>query len=104
MADVIDKWKVEEARQSRVFAEAMQKAIDAAAADLIAAGKPPIMNALAGAFVSVEAGFLAGLADPRSVKAVRAAMDKARPRALALAREQNVSRATAVIVGRRSDA
>jgi hypothetical protein len=100
----LDAWKVEEQRQSRLFAEAMQKAIDAEAASLIAAGQPPIMNALAGAFVSVEAGFLAGLSDPRSVKAVRAAMDKARPRALALAREQNVSRATAVIVGRRSNA
>lgn len=102
MAD-LDAWKAEEQRQSQLFSAAMQKAIDAAAADLIAGGKPPIMNALAGAFVSVEAGFLAGLSDPRSVKAFRAAMDKARPRALAQARERNTSRATAVIVGRRAD-
>lgn len=100
----LDLWKVEEARQSQIFADAMQKAINAAAADLISAGKPPIMNALAGAFVTVEAGFLAGLADPRNFKAVRAAMDKARPRALAIARERNGGRATAVIVGRRTDA
>lgn len=97
----LDAWKAEEQRQSELFSVAMQKAIDALAAELIAAGKPPIMNALAGALVSVEAGFLCGLSDPRSLKAVRAAMDKARPRALALARERGVSRAQTVIVGGR---
>ena len=99
----VEAWKAEEQRQSQIFSDAMQKAIDAAAAELAAAGKPPLMNALAGAFVSVEAVFLAALSDARSVKAVRAAMDKQRPRALALARERNPKRAQTVVVGRRAD-
>lgn len=96
----IDKWKAEEQRQSNLFSEAMQSAIDNTARDLIAQGTPPIMNALAGAIVSVEAVWMAALADNRSVKMMRVAMDKARPRALALARERCTGKAQAVIVER----
>lgn len=102
MAD-LDAWKAEEQRQSQIFSDAMQNAINAAAAGLRTSGKQPIMNALAGAFVSVEAAFLAALSDNRSVKAVRAAMDKARPRALAIARERNPGKAQSIIVGARAD-
>jgi hypothetical protein len=78
--------------------------IDDTAAALMAEGRQPIMNALAAAWGDVEAGFMAGLADNRSVKIMRTAMDKARPQALAMARQRQQGRAQAVIVGGKTHA
>jgi len=98
----LDKWKAEEQLQVHLFTAALQKAIDDTAAGLMAEARAPIMNALAGAFVSVEAGFMAGLADARSAKLMRTAMDKARPQALALARQRRQGQAQVVTVGGRT--
>lgn len=88
-ADEIAYLKAEEKRQAQIFAEAMQAAITAAGKTL----EMPMMNALAGALVTVEAGMLASVADHRARKALKEAMKRARPRARAEAetRKQSIS-------------
>ncbi|RAI34771.1 hypothetical protein [Rhodoplanes serenus] len=86
----------EEQRQSTIFAEAMQRAIDKVGAEL----DSPMLNAVAGAIVGVEAAMLAAVADPRMRKALRRAMDQSRPRALAeaLAKGSPTYRAVPVVM------
>lgn len=80
------RWKEEEKRQARELTEMFQNAIDEHGRMMREAGRPPIMNALAGALVTIQAGMLASIEDPRHRKALRKIMEKELPRALAEAR------------------
>lgn len=77
-------WKAEERGQAQILAEVIQGAIDEAGRTLL--GSTPILNAVAGALVTVEAGMLASIEDPRHRKALRKAMERALPEAIATAR------------------
>lgn len=77
-----DKLEIE--RQSTILAQAIQNTIEQIGATLTAQGGQPTMNAVAGALVSVEATMLAAIPSPAR-KALRKAMDKMQPQALAAA-------------------
>lgn len=70
--------KAEEQRQAQALAEAIQVAIQQVVSDF----DPPMLNAIAGALVTVEAGVLAAC-DAAGRKALRKAMEAGRPGALA---------------------
>ena len=83
MGNTPDKIKAEERRQAQIFAEAIQSAIQKTSKNL---GEVPMMNALAGGIVTVQAGMLMGVTDRRARKALKAAMDRALPDAMKIAR------------------
>lgn len=66
--------KAEEQRQAQALTEAIQTAIQQVASDF----DTPMLNAVAGALVTVEAGVLAAC-DPAGRKALRKAMEASRP-------------------------
>lgn len=76
-------WKIEEARQSQGLCDAIQSVINEHGQRLKNEGRVPIMNAVASALVSVQGGMLAGIEDPRHRKALRNAMERELPRAIA---------------------
>jgi len=86
-------------RQAEVMADAIFAAINECGKQFTA----PTMNAVAGALVTVEANILATL-DPRSRKALRQAMERARPRALAEALANNKQFKTVAVTVRDHDA
>jgi len=88
--------KAEEQRQAQVLAEAIQTAIQQVASDF----DPPMLNAVAGALVTVEAGVLAAC-DAAGRKALRKAMEASRPGALAeaLTRTRTCRVATVTVRG-----
>lgn len=88
----------EEQRQVQAIAEAIQAAIDDASKKF----DVPLLNAVAGAIVTVEAHMLAATA-PAHRKMLRKSMEKARPGALATALSHNPKLAPTVTV-RRHDA
>lgn len=90
-----DAWKAEEQRQAQIMSEAINKAIQDTAKQFDA----PIMNALAGAIVTVEASMLASIGDHKARKALRKVMDATRPRALAEAMTRNNGKVQIVTLG-----
>lgn len=72
-------WKSEEARQAQVLTDA----IDAAIRETGKQFDAPMINAVCGAIVTVQAQVLASIADPHHRKEMRKAMERALPRALA---------------------
>jgi len=70
----------EESRQAQAMAEAIHDAVNECGKQF----SPPMMNAVAAALVMIEAGILATL-EPSARKALRQAMERARPGALAAA-------------------
>lgn len=92
--------KAEEQRQAQVIAEAIQAAIQATSS----AFDPPMLNAVAGAIVTVEAAMLASIADTNGRKALRKAMEASRPGALADALFRSSAYRTATVTVRRHDA
>ncbi|MDR7220324.1 hypothetical protein [Aminobacter aminovorans] len=76
-------WKIEEARQSQELCDAIQSVINEHGLRLKSEGRVPIMNAVASALVSVQGGMLAAIEDPRHRKALRNAMERNLPRAIA---------------------
>lgn len=98
-----DAWRIEQDRQSQELADIIQKAIDTYGQRLKAAGKQPMLNSVASAIVTVTGGMLASVEDRRSRKALRNAMERELP--LAIARHEGRSGSVAVIIaGRRADA
>jgi hypothetical protein len=91
--------QAEEVRQVQAMAEAMHDAINACGKQF----SLPMMNAVAGALVTVEASILATL-DPRTRKALRQAMERGRPRALAAALTNNKRFKMATVTVRDHDA
>lgn len=91
--------KAEEQRQAQAFAEAMQIAIQQVIGDF----DPPMINAVAGALVTVEAGLLAAC-DPTGRKALRKAMEASRPGALAEALTKARTYKTMTVTVMRHDA
>ena len=90
-------WKEEERLQAQELADIIQSAIHEHGRKMCEAGRPPLMNAVAGALVTVQAGMLASVEDPRHRKALRKSMENALPRALAEARTS--AYAQTVVVG-----
>lgn len=86
-------------RQAEVMADAIFAAINECGKQF----SPPMMNAVAGALVAVEANILATL-DPRSRKALRQAMQRDRPIALAEALTKNKQFRTVAVTVRSHDA
>ncbi|NOV15910.1 hypothetical protein E5S70_07395 [Ensifer adhaerens] len=94
--EALKKWKAEEARQAQILADA----IDAAIQETGKTFDAPIMNAVCGALVSVQAAVLSSVADPRHRKELRNAMERALPRALAEALAKGVNgKCQTVVVG-----
>lgn len=91
--------QAEEQRQVQAMAQAIHDAINECGRQF----SPPMMNAVAGALVTVEASILATL-DPRSRKALRQAMERGRPRALAAAQANNKQFKTVAVTVRDHDA
>ena len=98
MTKAIEAWMAEEQRQASELAHIIQQAIETNGKALQAAGRQPLINAVAGALVTVEAGMLASITDPRFRKSLRQAMERARPHALALAVEHGVQISPQVVV------
>lgn len=71
--------KEEEQRQCAVLARAMHIVISEASREF----DPPMLNAVAGALVSIEASVLASISDPHLRKTLRKSMEDQRPVALA---------------------
>lgn len=94
-------WKEEEQRQAQELADMLQSAIHEHGRMMLEAGRPPILNAVAGAIVTVQAAMLAAIEDPRLRKAMRKKMDNTLPRALTEARTRTRSYAQTVVVGGR---
>lgn len=91
--------EAEEQRQAQALAEAIQTAIQQVASDY----DTPMLNAVAGALVTVEAGVLAAC-DPASRKALRKAMEASRPGALAEALTRSKTCRVATVEVRRNNA
>ncbi|MGR7993904.1 hypothetical protein [Xanthobacter sp. ZOL 2024] len=91
--------KAEEQRQVQALAEAIQTAIQQVAAGF----DPPMLNAIAGALVTVEARMLAAC-DAAGRKALRKAMEASRPGALAEALTRAKTCRVATVEVRRNDA
>lgn len=91
--------KAEEQRQAQALAEAIQTAIQQVASDF----DPPMLNAVAGALVTVEAGVLAAC-DATGRKALRKAMEASRPGALAEALTKARTCRTVTMTVKRHDA
>lgn len=91
--------KAEEQRQAQAIAEAIQTAIQQVASDF----DPPMLNAVAGALVTVEAGVLAAC-DSAGRKALRKAMEASRPGALAEALTRTMTFRVATVEVLRNDA
>lgn len=77
----LQRLRAEEMRQAQVLSEVIQQAIQ----DASGCFRTPILNAVAGALVTVEAHILASIADPAQRKALKRAMVQSRPAALASA-------------------
>jgi uncharacterized protein YjeT (DUF2065 family) len=86
-------------RQAEVMADAIFAAINECGKQF----SPPMMNAVAAALVMVEAGVLATL-EPRARKALRQAMERARPGALAAALTGSEQFKTVTVTVRSHDA
>lgn len=80
------------------------RAIQAAIQATSSAFDPPMLNAVAGAIVTVEAAMLASIADTNGRKALRKAMEASRPGALADALFRSSAYRTATVTVRRHDA
>lgn len=90
-----DAFKAEESRQAKIIADAINEAIMATGQTF----ETPIMNAVAGALVANEAAILASIEDPKHRKALRKAMEDARPRAFAEAMTRNHGKAQVITLG-----
>ncbi|MBB4185858.1 hypothetical protein GGE07_002508 [Sinorhizobium terangae] len=77
--EAIKAWKAEEARQAQILADAIDAAIQETAKQFDA----PMINAVCGALVTVQAAVLSSVADTHHRKELRKAMERALPRALA---------------------
>lgn len=69
--------KQEQQRQVQIMAEAITEAIEKTGLQF----QTPMLNAVAGALVSVEASVLASLPDRKTRKALQDTMNRARPKA-----------------------
>lgn len=94
-ADALKAWKVEEARQAQILATA----IDATTQETAKKFDAPIMNALCGALVTVQAAVLSSVTDPHIRKELRKAMARALPRALAEAIAKGNGHCQTVVIG-----
>jgi hypothetical protein len=92
-------WQAEERAQAQRLADIIQKTIQEDGLAIAAEGRAPILNAVAGALVNVEAAMLASIADPRHRKALRQAMERSRPRALAEAMTRGHGTAQVINLG-----
>ncbi|WP_026618310.1 hypothetical protein M728_000345 [Ensifer sp. WSM1721] len=93
--EALKAWKAEEARQAQILADAIDAAIQETAKHFDA----PIMNALCGALVTVQAAVLSSVADPHNRKELRKAMERALPRALAEAIARGNGHCQTVVIG-----
>ncbi|ASY56445.1 hypothetical protein [Sinorhizobium sp. CCBAU 05631] len=93
--EVVKAWKAEEARQVQILADAIEAAIQETAKQFDA----PMINALCGALVTVQAGILSSVADPHNRKELRKAMERALPRALADAIARGNGHCQTVVIG-----
>lgn len=93
--EALKAWKAEEARQAQILAEA----IDAAIHETSKGFETPILNALAGALVTVQAAMLSSVSDPHNRKELRKAMERALPRALADAITRGNGHCQMVVIG-----
>lgn len=98
-----DAWKAEEARQAQELADILNREIMAYGDRLAAEGKQALLNAVAGAIVTITAVTLASVEDRRVRKKLRVMMDRKLPAAIA-AHDGRVGRSQVVVVGRRTDA
>jgi len=81
-------------RQTQLLAKAIQRTIE----DTSKSFEIPLLNGLAAALVTIEAGVLASVG-PRERKILRRSMDKMRPGALADMLALSVRQARSVVVG-----
>jgi hypothetical protein len=93
--ETLKAWKAEEARQAQILAEAIDAAIQGTSKQFEA----PILNALCGALVTVQAAVLSSVADQHSRKELRKAMERALPRALAEAIAKGNGHCQTVVIG-----
>jgi hypothetical protein len=92
-------WQAEERAQAQRLGDIIQKAIQDDGLAIAAEGRAPMLNAVAGALVNVEAAMLAAIPDPRNRKALRQAMERARPRALAEAMTRDNGKVQVITIG-----
>ncbi|MDX1170214.1 hypothetical protein GOL87_25125 [Sinorhizobium medicae] len=93
--EALKAWKAEEERQAQILATAIDAAIQETAKQFDA----PIMNALCGALVNVQAAVLSSVADPHNRKELRKAMERALPRALAEAIANGNGHCQTIVIG-----
>jgi len=89
----IEAFRTEQERQARILAQAIQDTIERVGKTL---GTVPMLNAVAGALITVEAAMLASCPTTHQRKALKKEMDAARPRALAMALKANPRKAQAL--------
>lgn len=77
-----EPYEIERDRQTQELTTAIDKAIQEFGRATRAAGKAPLLNAVAGAIVTVQGGILASVEDPRIRKALRREMERLLPRAI----------------------
>lgn len=97
----LNPWRDEEGRQRDELFDAINDAIYAHGLKLKSEGRMPIMNALAGALVSAQAGMLAAIEDRRHREAMIKAMERELPKALAHFEGRTGKAQTLIIGGRR---
>lgn len=93
--EALKAWKAEEARQAQILAQAIDAAIQETAKQFDA----PIINALCGALVTVQAAVLSSVADSHNRKELRKAMERALPRALSEAIVKGNGHCQTVVIG-----
>ncbi|MDX0885556.1 hypothetical protein GOD57_11575 [Sinorhizobium medicae] len=93
--EALRAWKAEEARQSQILAEAIDAAIQEAGKQFEA----PILNAVCGALVTIQAAVLSSVSDPHNRKELRKAMERALPRALAEQIARGYGHCQTVVIG-----
>lgn len=80
-----DPFTLERERQTQELCEALDKVINDFGAAVVASGRVPMLNAVAGALVTIQGTVLASVDDARIRKNLRREMEKLLPRAIAAA-------------------
>lgn len=96
-------WRDEEQRQAQELSDLLQAQINEHGSRLKADGRVPLLNAVAGALVTVTGAMLASVEDRRIRKELRRVMDRGLSRTIA-ATEGHGGSVQIIRQGRRSDA
>ncbi|RUW41498.1 hypothetical protein EOA37_09560 [Mesorhizobium sp. M2A.F.Ca.ET.015.02.1.1] len=97
-----EAWKAENTRQTNLLAVAIQETIDEFGRKTLADGSQPLLNAVAGALVTVTGAMLAQVEDRWLRKELQRKMERELPRAIANGAWRGSS--PIVVAGRRTDA